>query len=203
MEAHGFRALIAQAQAGDAEAQHRLLAVIRPHLERVARAYADPARAEESASDLIQEASLRAWQRLDRFRAAADDEQTLALFRAWIDRLARNVGLNRRRDGRAKRRRPLKPFVSLDEPADRPASDPADGGPSPSANLRAGEQTRLVLEALERLPDETDRRIMRLRFFEGQSLRQIADRLPLPYDHVRDRFQKTLDRLRGVLGDLQ
>ena len=51
--------------------------------------------------------------------------------------------------------------------------------------------------------EETDRLIVRLRFFDGQLLHQIAGQVHLSYDQVRDRYQKALRRLRGALKELQ
>ena len=47
------------------------------------------------------------------------------------------------------------------------SSDPAADQPTPSMNVRADEQSRQVQEALAKIPDETDRELLRLRFFEG------------------------------------
>jgi RNA polymerase sigma factor (sigma-70 family) len=81
--------------------------------------------------------------------------------------------------------------------------DPTAPEPTPSANARADEQSRLVLEALNKLPDLTNREIIRLRFLEGLSLRQIAQQLNLTYDIVRERFKLTKKRLQRDLEDLQ
>jgi RNA polymerase sigma-70 factor (ECF subfamily) len=209
MDATGFRDLVRRAQAGDPAAVDRLLAVIRPHLERLAARYADPARAAESTSDLVQEAWLRAWRKLDQFRGTdADDEQALAAFLTWVGKLLRHVGQNRQRDAHRQRRRPSQPLVSLDgavpggSTCPGKAVEPAAPQPTPSANVRANEQARFVLEALAELPDDKDREIVRLCFFEQLSLRQIAERLQLGYDDVRRRFRGSLrrlgDRLEGL-----
>jgi RNA polymerase sigma-70 factor (ECF subfamily) len=210
MDATGFRDLVRRAQAGDPAAVERLLAVIRPHLESRAARCADPARAAESTSDLVQEAWLRAWRKLDRFRGLADDdEQTLAAFLAWIGKLLRHLGLSRRRDSNRKRRRPPRALVSLDGAVPGSSTnpgkavEPAAAQPTPSADVRASERARLVLQALAELPDEKDREIVRLSFFEGQSLRQIAERLQLSYDAVRTRFRSSLRRLGHRLEGLR
>src|SRR5205823_6394028 len=70
--------------------------------------------------------------------------------------------------------------------------DPAASDPTPSANVQADEQARLIRAALERIPDTTDREMVRLCFFEGLSLRQIAERLNLTYDEVRERYHSSL-----------
>src|SRR5262245_25488020 len=87
MQAAGFRHLLHRAQSGDRLAMDQLLGAIRPDLERRARGYMAPNHADGSTSDLVQGVCLRAWQKLDRFHSAADDEQTLAQFRAWMLRI--------------------------------------------------------------------------------------------------------------------
>jgi RNA polymerase sigma factor (sigma-70 family) len=63
--------------------------------------------------------------------------------------------------------------------------DPAARGPEPAANVRAGEQARLVQQALEKISDEKDQEIVRLSFFEELSFRQIAGQLNVTYDRVQ------------------
>jgi DNA-directed RNA polymerase specialized sigma24 family protein len=82
MHADGFHQLLRLAQAGDRAAMDRLFELIRPHLQDVARTYADSDRPDESASDLVQEAALRAWQAIGEFRGAENDDETLAMFMA-------------------------------------------------------------------------------------------------------------------------
>src|SRR4051812_27122996 len=106
MPTDGFRVLVQRAQAGDQQALDLLLAEIRPDLERWARRYATPGQAEASVSDLVQSVCLRAWQKLDRFDIGADDEQTVAQFRAWISRIVERLGLNTVRRRTAQRREP-------------------------------------------------------------------------------------------------
>jgi RNA polymerase sigma factor (sigma-70 family) len=206
VQPNGFHDLLQQAQAGDRAAMDRVLALLRPYLEHVADRYADPDRASASASDLVQEACLRAWDKLDQFRGGASDEQTLALFRSWVGQIVQHLGLNARRDGKAQRRTPARPLKRLGVPAagestdQAGAAEPADPEPTPSVNLSTDEQARLVQAALERLADDTGRTILRLRFFDGLSLRQIADRLAISYDKVRERYQSGLAQLERELG---
>ena len=47
-----------------------------------------------------------------------------------------------------------------------------------------------------------DREIVRLCFFDGLSLRQIAERLQLSYDKVRQRYHRSLKVLERELGGL-
>jgi RNA polymerase sigma factor (sigma-70 family) len=203
-------ALVEAAQNGDPEATRRLLEELRPYIERLARGYSTPGHACETTSDLVQEAWLRAWLRLDQFEGGASNEETLPKFRAWVGQLVHRVGLNHVRDQQAKRRRPEgRSIIPLDR-GDRGVSSsssgrghvfvPAAASPTASAVAVADEETRRVQEALADLPSELDREIIRLRFFEGHSLREAAARLSRSYDTVRDRYRAALERLERKLG---
>ena len=80
--------------------------------------------------------------------------------------------------------------------------DPAARGPEPATNVRTGEEARLVQEALENIPDEEDRKIVRLSFFEELSFRQIAGRLNLVYGRVHTGYHQGLRQLEQDLGGL-
>jgi RNA polymerase sigma factor (sigma-70 family) len=202
-----FPELLARARAGDRAAIDQLLALARPWLEHPARSQAQAPEPDRSSSDLVQEAWLRAWQKLDQFRGADDEAQALTTFRAWLTRIVTRLGINAARDATARQRTPPGKLLRLHgtTPAEDslPALDPCASGPTPSAGAQAEERARLVREALARLTDPLDRDLVRLRFFEGLSLRQVAARLGLSHETVRQRFHALLDRLgrelRGLL----
>jgi RNA polymerase sigma factor (sigma-70 family) len=202
-------ALIASAQAGDAGAMDQLLELLRPYLEKLARDYADPDHASESTSDLVQESWLRAWQRLGQFSGGVAGEETLPMFRAWVGQIVHRLGLNRQRDRRAQRRQPAgRRIIPLAQEGYRSeagdgAAFPEAGGPTPSAAASLDEEAHLVHQAIDSLADGIDRAIIRLRFFESLSLRQVAERLQLSYDQVRDRFRASMSILERRLGDLE
>jgi RNA polymerase sigma factor (sigma-70 family) len=191
MQPEGFHELVEQARGGDPDALERLLGLMRPWLEDLAGGAPEPA-------DLAQEAWLRAWQRLDQFRGGADDVQTLALFRAWLARIVHRLGLNTLRDRQAQRRRPPGSLIPLDASGGE-GREPEAAGPTPSAHVAAEEEARRVRESLERLKDETDRVILHARFFEGQSLRQIAQQMGRSHEDVRQRYHAALRRLEREL----
>jgi RNA polymerase sigma factor (sigma-70 family) len=196
----GFNDLIQRAQAGEPEAIDQLMAVLRPHLEQLARGQAAPT-GSRSASDLVQEALLRVWQKLDQFQGTTDDAQTQAMFRSWVGRLFTRLGLNTHRDRHAKRRRPPQKILPL-QAGDTTESgvDPPGREPTASTHLRRDEESQRIRAALARLPDETGRAILRLHFFEGESLRQISARLGLSYDKVRELYQAGMHHLEQELG---
>jgi RNA polymerase sigma-70 factor (ECF subfamily) len=201
----GFHDLLARARSGDRAATDELLALIRPWLEHLARNYADAHRPDGSASDLVQEAWLRAWQKLDQFQGGDDEVQALAMFRGWLARIVSLLGLNAVRDRNASQRTPPGKLLRLDALGWTASGDspscyaPSGNEPTPSANVQAEERARLVQEAVSRLTDVLDRDIVRLRFLEGMSLRQIAHQLGYNHETIRQRFQAILGRLQRDL----
>jgi RNA polymerase sigma factor (sigma-70 family) len=196
-----FHDLLARAHEGDSTAIDALLARIRPWIEQMARKAAVRRRADGSDSDLVQEAWLRAWQKLDQFQGGGDDARSMARFHAWLARIVSRLGLNAVRDGKAQQRTPPGKLLRLNgvgtaDSGDSAASlDPSAAEPTPSAVVSAEEQARLVREALCQLTDPLDRDIVRLRFFEGLSLRQIALKIGCNHETVRQRYHELLDEL--------
>jgi RNA polymerase sigma factor (sigma-70 family) len=200
----GVHALVQRAKDGDERAWQDLHTLLQPYLLRLARDALGPAWPEKSVSDLVSETWLRAWQGIAGFRGGADDDQTAPLLRAWLAMIVKNVRHNERRFEDAARRKPPPGQVALG-PTDsaQPGIGVVAGDPTPSAHLWAAERREAVRAAVETLPDEKDREIIRLRFFEEQSLAQIAKRLQLSYDDVRERFHRSLKRLEPHLRELQ
>ena len=207
MESEGFAELLRDAQAGDRDAMDRLLESMRPELERLALPYSDPTRPSQSTQDLVQDAWLKVWQKLDQFRGAENADDVLAVFRVWVGQIVHRTGLNRVRARKAQRRDPGA-VVSLhrggsDSRVSKPVGvEPRAGRPSPSEEVGAHERAVLVRAAVSRLPQSLDRQILKLRFFEGLSLRQIADRLSIGYDRVRERYAISLRWLERDLEPL-
>jgi RNA polymerase sigma-70 factor (ECF subfamily) len=191
MQPEAFHDLIRRVRDGDAAAVERLLTLVRPWLDGLASRQAD-------ASDLAQEALLRTWQHLDQFQGGGDDA-TLDLFRAWLRRIVERIGLNTVRSRQAQRRRPPGPMARLDAAT---PPEPAAADTPPSEQAERAERERRVRQALDKLPDEDDRTLMRLRFFEGLSLRQIAVRFNRNFEQLRQQFHRVLRRLESDLKGL-
>jgi RNA polymerase sigma factor (sigma-70 family) len=192
--------LLAQAQAGDTAAIEALLKAIRPWLEQIAAGHAGRGQPDGGTSDLVQQAWLRAWHHLGQFHGGTTGEETVARFRAWLARIVRRLAGNAQRARAAAQRRPPGTLVRLDAPATGSAVEPPAGDPTPSACAAADEEEQRLHDALARIEDETDRTILRLRFFEGLSLRQIALRLGTNHEQVRQRCHAALRRLERDLG---
>jgi RNA polymerase sigma factor (sigma-70 family) len=180
-----------------------LFALALPYVERVLHNPARAVRPEESVRDRVQDVCLRVLKKLDQFQGAQlapDDEQAWALFCGWVRQIIHSVDVNARRDAEKVPRQMPDAADSTSQPG---VADPLAPGPTPSSIVRASERARRVLDALDKLPDLEGREIVRLRYFEGLSLKQIAARMGLSYDIVRDRYRVSMQRLRRELKGLQ
>lgn len=134
------------------------------------------------AEDAAQEAFVKAFQALPRFRAGAP-------FRPWLLQIVANEARNRRKA--ASRRLHL----ALRAAADRPSGDAA---PSPEAAALAGEERAALLGALNALRED-DRRVIAYRYFLDLSEGEMATALGCARGTVKSRLSRALGRLRALL----
>jgi RNA polymerase sigma-70 factor (ECF subfamily) len=171
--------LVERARRGDADAyrslveQHQTIAFRTAYL--ITRSAPD---AEEAAQD----AFLKAYRSLGRFRPGAP-------FRPWLLAIVGNEARNRRRS--AGRRAAL-----VLRAADEPSS--GDAAPSPEAALIAADERRALLEAVEGLPDD-DRLVLACRYFVGLSEEETAAVIRRRPGTVKSRTSRALARLRERL----
>jgi RNA polymerase sigma factor (sigma-70 family) len=168
--------LIAAARAGDQRAYGQLLE--RHQAVAFRAAYLITGSAAE-AEDATQDACVKAWLALARFRADAP-------FRPWLVRIAINEARNRRRG--SGRRAAL---------ALRLGPESADPGSAPSAEteaLAAEDHARLAA-AIGRLRDD-DQLIITARYLLGLSEAEAALALGLRRGTVKSRLSRALDRLQ-------
>ena len=130
------------------------------------------------ADDAAQDAFVKAWSALPRFRAGSP-------FRPWLLRIVANEARNRRRS--AGRREGLALRV-----ADRPSDDAA---PSPEAAVIQLESRAGLLAAVNGLRDD-DREIIAARYFLELSESETAEALGIPRGTVKSRLSRALGRLR-------
>lgn len=134
----------------------------------------------EDASDLAQEAFVRAWRGLGRFKG----HSALA---TWLHRIAVNLCLNRIS---------VKPLAVEPIADDRFVDERAE---DPHAGLRRDERARAVRRAIERLPRK-QRATVILRAYQELSHQQIADILGSSVGAVKANFFHALANLRRALG---
>ena len=134
------------------------------------------------AEDAVQEAFVKAYAALSRFRIDAP-------FRPWLLRIVANEARNRRRS--AGRRAGL---------ALRAAEDrrPGDAAPSPESAVLADESRQALLSAINGLRDE-DREIIAARYFLDLSEAETATALGVRPGTVKSRLSRALARLRERL----
>lgn len=140
---------------------------------------------EADAADAVQDAFVKAYAALSRFRDGAP-------VRPWLLRIVANEGRNRRRS--AVRRAGLAERASVAEPRDAVAA-------SPETEVIAAETRRTLLAALDRLRDE-DREVIGARFLLELSEAETAETLGLRPGTVKSRTSRALARLRVVLAEL-
>jgi RNA polymerase sigma-70 factor, ECF subfamily len=171
--------LVTQAKAGDQQAYAELLARHQAVAFRAAYLIAGSA---AEAEDATQEACVKAWLALERFRAGAP-------FRPWLVRIAMNEARNRRRA--AGRRAGL--MLRLN-----PA--PAESVAVPSAESVAleGEERARLVDAVARLRED-DQLIVAARYFLGLSEAETAIALKLRRGTVKSRLSRALGRLQAEL----
>jgi RNA polymerase sigma factor (sigma-70 family) len=195
-------ALVNQAKAGDARAWEQLVALTRPHMLSVALRIFDRAAPWQSVSDLLQETWVRAWQGLADFRGGSNDVETGALLHSWLTRTLKRIYSKSQRYANADRRKPpgLHSLSDRDSEGARAGlTDPVASEPTPSTVVRREDAQRHVDEALAQLNDATDQAIIRLCFFDEMSLKQVAEKLALPYHEVRQRYHRSLQHLGKLL----
>jgi RNA polymerase sigma factor (sigma-70 family) len=134
------------------------------------------------AEDVAQDAFVKAYYALDRFRAGAP-------FRPWLLRIVANEAINRRK---AAGRRPT---VGLSVVEDRASGDTAL---SPEASALAHERRELVLDALRKMREE-DRLVIAYRYFFDLSEVEMADALGVARGTVKSRLSRAIARLRATM----
>ncbi|MEP6639044.1 MAG: sigma-70 family RNA polymerase sigma factor [Chloroflexota bacterium] len=136
---------------------------------------------EADADDAVQEAFLKAYRALSRFRAGSP-------VRPWLLRIVANEARNRRRS--AGRREGLALRAAAGAPT------PVEPGPEPA--VIAAETRAELLRAVRLLRDD-DREILGSRFILELSEAETAETLGLPRGTVKSRTSRALGRLREIL----
>lgn len=171
--------LVNAARGGDATAFTTLVERHRRDALRVAYGIADG-----EADDVAQDAFLKAYRHLDRFRPGGS-------FRAWLLTIVANEARNRRRSFVRRRALVLRVRDAADE----------DGGEDPAEVAQRHARRQLVLDAVARLSDR-DREVLALRYFVGLSEAEMANALGCAAGTVKSRLARAMTRLRTELGQV-
>lgn len=182
--------LLEQCRQGDAAAFGRL---VLKYQDRIFNTCWRLCGNQADAEDFTQEAFIRAFQSMGSFAGRSR-------FSTWLFRIAVNLVLSARR---SKGRRMTQ---SLDAQSDRRSGDPlpskanrlAAEDPSPEQHAAGREHERIVLQALNKLDDES-RSVVVLRDVESFGYEEIAEILGIPTGTVKSRLHRARLALRGEL----
>jgi RNA polymerase sigma-70 factor (ECF subfamily) len=134
--------------------------------------------------DIVQEAFLKAYRRLDTF-------QQQSSFSTWLYRIAVNTALDfLKRCGRS-------PVRAVEDPETTPESRPVQVS-APDARMEREEIARITHEVLRELP-EIFRTVIVLREFEGRAYQEIADILGISIGTVESRLFRARARFKDGL----
>lgn len=179
-------ALVLAARERDEAAVRELIRRLNPRLFRVARGIVD---SDTDAEDVVQDAYLAAFTRLDQFRGASS-------FSTWIIRITMNAARMRNRGAR-----PHQEYDTVDE-KDEPDNAivvfPGSGSDRPETALGRSQISNMLETAVAALPEDL-RLVFLLHESEGMSVRAIARDLSLNPITVRTRLYRARKRLRAGL----
>ena len=172
--------LIDEALSGDAGSFGKL---VRKYQDRLYNSMLHIVRSPEEAEDVVQDAFVQAYVKLETFgRASA--------FYTWLYRIAFNVSVSRHR-----RKRPV---LSVDAARDATGLEPTAADDTPQQHLEREESIRQVQQSLAAL-EEANRSILVLREIDGLSYDEISTILDLPLGTVRSRLHRARLQLRQEL----
>ncbi len=172
--------LIREAKGGDTGAFEEL---VRRYQEAAFRAAYLVLRDAYEAEDAAQEAMVKAYGALGRFRLGAG-----LSFRPWLLKIVMNESLNRVKS--RKRRAAVAERAARGEPAEWNIDE----------TVMSRERARLLREALDALKEQ-ERTVIYLRYFLSLSEQELAEYLGCAQGTVKSRLHRALGRLREVVRD--
>jgi len=143
----------------------------------------------DAAGDVVQDAFLRAWERLG-------DLKEPARFATWLCGIARNLAIDVHRRGRHVK-------LSIDAAGSTAASLVEDRWPTdPADELDRREQQAMVATALQSL-DEVTRPAVILRYYDGLSSKEIGEVLGMSPAAVDMRLSRARQQLKTLLAPME
>jgi RNA polymerase sigma-70 factor, ECF subfamily len=185
-EQHPDVALVERVRAGDVSAYDEL---VRKYERQVFRISQHITQNREDAEDVMQDAFLKAYEKLDQFQGNSK-------FYTWLVRIAVNESLMRLRKRRSGK------MVSLDEDIETEEGsvprDLADWDPDPEQKYSQTELAEILRKTIQGLPPGF-RVVFTLRDVEGLSTEETAETLGLSVPAVKSRLLRARLQLRERL----
>jgi RNA polymerase sigma-70 factor (ECF subfamily) len=185
--------VVRRAQQGDTAAFEEL---VRNYDQTVLRLALHLTGSQEDAQDIYQEAFLRAYRNLDRFRFECS-------FYTWIYRIVVNLCLDHVRKNR-NHTKEVSTEVSEDGEEGRiidrmPHHHPAA---NPERSMMSAELRRCILAALHRLSPR-ERLVFELRHYQGMKLQTVATLLQTTENTIKNTLFRATHKLRLELAELR
>lgn len=140
----------------------------------------------DEALDVVQEAFVQAFIKLDSFQQAS-------AFYTWLYRIAFNVA--------ASHRRRRKTTTSVERARDLTGEEPVDRAIGPEEQMELEERCQQIQDAIATLSEE-HRAVLVLREIDGCCYETIAEILQLPIGTVRSRLHRARLQLRDQLKEV-
>ena len=172
--------LITETLGGDTEAFGKL---VHKYQSRLFNTLLHVAGNREEAEDVMQEAFVQAFVKLESFRGDS-------AFYTWLYRIAFNISISRKRK--------KKPETSIDRQQELSGSEPIDHGEQPTDRLLREERADQLHQAMAALHEE-HRAVLTLREMEGFCYETIGEILDLPAGTVRSRLHRARMQLHNEL----
>lgn len=182
------RQLVERVQRGDKTAFDVL---VRKYQHKIVKLCTRYVHDHAEAQDVAQEAFIKAYRALPRFRGDA-------AFYTWIYRIAINTAKNHLVSAH---RRPVDETVDLQDPDQFEANARLSDNDTPERLLLTDEIKRTVDAAIKALPDELRTAIV-LRELEGMSYEEIAQAMECPVGTVRSRIFRAREAIEARLAPL-
>ncbi len=186
LEPHPDVALVARVRGGDVSAYDLLVRKYERQLFRIAQHITQN---REDAEDVMQDAFLKAYEKLEQFQGNSK-------FYTWLVRIAVNESLMRLRKRRTGK------MVSIDEDIETEEGsvprDLADWAPDPEQNYNQSELAEILRKTIQGLP-QGFRIVFVLRDVEGLSTEETAETLGLSIPAVKSRLLRARLQLRERL----
>jgi len=185
-EQHPDVALVTSAREGDVHAFETLVQKYDRQIFRIAQHITQN---REDAQDVVQDAFLKAYEKLDQFQGNSK-------FYTWLVRIAVNESLMRLRKRRTRK------MVSIDEDIETDEGsvpqDLADWSPNPEQNYGQAELAEILRKTIQGLPHGF-RIVFVLRDVDGLSTEETAETLGLSVPAVKSRLLRARLQLRERL----
>ncbi len=191
-----FEELVDQARKGNQAASNELFGQLRSYLLLIANDHLDQRlQAKVGPSDIVQQSMVRAVEQLEQYRGS-----TAAEFKGWLRQILVNEAKLARRGYEADKRdlrRETRIGPAVDDSSQVTGHEPADAQLTPRAHALADEQSAVVRQLIDQLPEQFQT-VIRLRNWEELSFEEIGRRMNMSTSGVAKLWYRALVELQKL-----